>query len=511
MSTDHPVGATLRGGYRVIDVLRGGMGVVYICHQEATDQLYAVKTVRFDGAPDDVQGRLTRFGSEVNHWIRISRESTCDKIVTALAFDADERLLILEFIDGLPLSSLVRPGQVLHPRHFIDWARDIATAMHELHSRFRLIHRDLKPANVLVERKDLTAKVTDLGIGKVLEGADKTHTLIGTPKFMAPECFTGRASFRSDVYSYGATLFWMLTLEHAVALEGTLEEVPGSVPPRMRSLIEQCLQRDPEKRPESFDEVLRALSEVEDLAAFSFDADAYRFCETHGFHSPLPTEGDEEGEASCLFCVRQAELDRQITSTVHGSQVEAESSATGTVERSDAEPRRPAATGTAFMKDALLKGPRVEAPPEKPPRKSPRRAFLLGGAAVATVAAGWYLASLWGGGNDVDPNGEGNGKSNGVGGGNGNGNGTTNGGGHAATDGTCAHPGCDASVASSARFETFRASSPSADDWKSTHCPTHSPFVCPQCTRRHTEAETVRWDERCASCGHDGLPREGGE
>src|SRR5690606_19994842 len=122
-------GDSLPGGYRVVDILRGGMGVVFICDQEATEQLWALKTFRPDGTPEETARLEQKFGDEVRNWVRISRERPRDHVVQALTFDAAHRLLILEFVDGLPLHRLGPPDCPIHPRHVIGWARDIAAGM----------------------------------------------------------------------------------------------------------------------------------------------------------------------------------------------------------------------------------------------------------------------------------------------------------------------------------------------------------------------------------------------
>ena len=512
---DHPVGTTLRGGYRVINVLRGGMGVVYICHQEATDQLYAVKTVRFDGAESDVEVRLARFGSEVNHWIRISRESRCDRIVTALAFDADERLLILEFVDGLPISGLVRKGRPVHPRHWLDWARDIAVGMRELHAAFRLIHRDLKPANVLVSRKDLTAKVTDLGIGKVLRPEDGTHTLIGTPKFMAPECFHGRADFRSDIWAYGATLHWMATLEHATPLDGPIESGRPLPPPVVR-LLEKCLQRDPEARWQTFDEILASLDSIVDLSEFPVDEGEYAFCEVHRFHSPRPLSDDPE-EEPCLFCAQARRLDEQITwrgtAATDDSQPSAEASSASAADES--------ATRSVFLRGALGKEQRIEVLPGSEPTRVPwhrRRGVRLGFAALLLVglaAAGWGFFEWWRGRQPVRRDLGGQAESRGTGGdthrmGRVGENGVGENGGTVAATGHChIAGGCEHAAASTDAYEAYRdkyrARNGGRDlpDWKPHLCEEHSPVVCQQCSRRYPDDRELlkSGDERCDSCG----------
>ena len=178
LTKQHSVGDVLSGGYRVIDIKRGGMGVVYICHQPP-DRFYAVKTAALLGEQSEKLQKY--FRTEVDNWIRISSSHKHPNIVQALLYNEDERWLFLEYINGLPLHEVVKGGP-LHPKHALDWAHGIAVGMDHLHREFTLIHRDLKPQNILVAGLDLIPKITDLGIAKVLEldGDGQDNTVIGT-------------------------------------------------------------------------------------------------------------------------------------------------------------------------------------------------------------------------------------------------------------------------------------------------------------------------------------------
>ena len=107
--TQFNVGDAFPGGYVVLDIKAGGMGVVYICHQPSTDQDYAIKTVRLD-AGVDVELFLERFRDEVYNWISISSKSRHENIVDALLYNEDENWLFLEYVDGPGLHELCRHG-----------------------------------------------------------------------------------------------------------------------------------------------------------------------------------------------------------------------------------------------------------------------------------------------------------------------------------------------------------------------------------------------------------------
>jgi serine/threonine protein kinase len=91
----------------------------------------------------------------------------------------------------------------------IDFSRQIATGVDYAHGQ-GILHRDLRPGNVLVTAEG-RVKITDFGTSRFLEVADQASTIIGSPPYMAPEQFQGRAMFASDVYSIGVVMYEMMT------------------------------------------------------------------------------------------------------------------------------------------------------------------------------------------------------------------------------------------------------------------------------------------------------------
>lgn len=300
--TTYSIGETLTGGYQIIDVKAGGMGVVYICHQSGTDQFYAIKTVKFQSGHDSAELQR-RFSNEVFEWIKISRQRNHENVVQALLYNQDENWLFLEYVNGLPLHQAVPKGPA-HMRHCVDWARGIACGMDSLHREFSYIHRDLKPQNVLVSRDGLCAKITDLGIGKVIQEGSSDHTLIGTPGYMAPESFQGQADFRTDIYSYGAVVYRLMTGEPPFGRGAPSFDRPPDppssknpgIPKELDDLVLRCLDPSPKKRYQRFQDILNDIDLLPTIMD-SAKSDKYRFCKAHSFFSPVLPHSTE-----CLFC-----------------------------------------------------------------------------------------------------------------------------------------------------------------------------------------------------------------
>jgi len=306
----------LPGGYRVLDIRQGGMGVVYICHQSDTDELYAIKTVRLDGRAKEVDARLKLFSKEVRTWIHISNNTTNPHLVRALTFNSDHRMLYLEFINGLPLNRVVEKGRTVHVDHTLQWAKDIACGMEELHSRYRIVHRDLKPQNVLIhgETERLTAKITDFGITRNLSERGVAPARIGTPAYMAPEVDEGfGADFRSDIYSYGATLAWMVTGNTVFDVART-----RALPEALVGLIQKCLEREPSARIQTFGEIRAILDGIKPDSSLSTTS-YYHYCKLHQYQSPVERQALSKTRRSpCLFCIQAADLLRRESTMLLG-------------------------------------------------------------------------------------------------------------------------------------------------------------------------------------------------
>jgi serine/threonine-protein kinase len=119
--------------------------------------------------------------------------------------------MVLEYIEGEGLDRFIRRERTIPPTRALEIGLDVCSAIAFAHGH-QILHRDLRPANILVNR-DGVAKVTDFGTSRVLELQRDAYaaTRIGSPPYMAPEHFRGRAVFQSDLWSLGITLYEMLT------------------------------------------------------------------------------------------------------------------------------------------------------------------------------------------------------------------------------------------------------------------------------------------------------------
>jgi len=244
------------GSYQIIEEIgRGGMGVVYLAEDVRLGRRVALKSLPTAVATQpDLRERLRR---EARAAATISHPAVA--VVYALEELGDHLFMASEYVQGETLRNLIARGPLA-----IDRARgiaaDIAGALSAAHEA-GVIHRDLKPENVLI-KSDGSVKVVDFGIAHV-EGSDvsrltRTGFALGTPAYMAPEqLLGGTVDPRADVYAWGVVLSEMLHGRHP--LDQTTTGTPAAPKGPLMTVINRCLQPDPNARP-SARELVQALA-----------------------------------------------------------------------------------------------------------------------------------------------------------------------------------------------------------------------------------------------------------
>lgn len=258
------------GGYRVLDRLgKGGMSHVYLAEHAVLGKRVAVKVLSAGLRSDD--SARQRFVREARAAAAVDHQNIVH--VHDVDMDHDPPFLVMEYVDGVNLQAAVaRHGAFSAVETAIvgvEVARGLAAA-----AAAGLVHRDIKPANLLVDRHG-RVKILDLGIVRLpgedtlprLDAGDGTDVILGTLDYLAPEqaVDSSTVDFRADVYSLGATLYFLLAahppfpgtdIRHKLAAKQYGDPLPihrlrPDVEQGLSAAIHTLLARDPEARCQS--------------------------------------------------------------------------------------------------------------------------------------------------------------------------------------------------------------------------------------------------------------------
>lgn len=262
-----PPGTSLNGVYAIDQMIgAGGMGEVYRGHEVQTGATVAIKMLLPDMAENEAA--LALFRREASALLNLHH----DAIVRYFLFTVEPTLqrpyLAMEFIDGRSLSDILEAGPLPYD-DVVKLVRRVASGFHVAHQG-GLVHRDVSPDNIIVPRGDVSsAKIIDFGIARFTAIGDPTiigDGFAGKHNYVSPEqvgLFGHDVTFKSDIYSFGLVLFYAAT-GHKLDMGGSQfqlvekrRKVPdlSEVDPRLRPMLEQMLQPDPNDRPASMAEV----------------------------------------------------------------------------------------------------------------------------------------------------------------------------------------------------------------------------------------------------------------
>ncbi|WP_232211554.1 serine/threonine-protein kinase, partial [Nocardioides sp. CF8] len=241
----------------------GGMGEVWRGRDTTLDRPVAIKLLKAEYADDATFRR--RFEGEAQHAASLHHPGIAGVFDFGEASPLDgsatpRPYLVMELVEGQPLSALLRPGAPMDVEVTRDLMTQTADALGAAH-RAGIVHRDIKPGNLIVT-PDRQIKVTDFGIARAADGMAITETgqVMGTPAYLSPEQAEGRsATAASDVYSLGCVAFECLagrrpfTAETSVAtavahVRQPVPALPSSVPADLAAVVTRALAKDPAAR-----------------------------------------------------------------------------------------------------------------------------------------------------------------------------------------------------------------------------------------------------------------------
>jgi serine/threonine protein kinase/Tfp pilus assembly protein PilF len=252
------------GPYEILSSIgSGGMGEVWKARDTRLGRIVAIKKVK--------EQHSDRFKQEARSIAALNHPNICQ------IFDIGDDYLVLEYVEGKPLSS------PLPEQEAVRLAIQIATALEEAHQH-GIIHRDLKPSNIMMTDKG-SVKLLDFGLAKLYEQDQSTSNLptedfpatqvgaiLGTVAYMSPEQAQGQpADARSDIFSFGLVLYEMLSGRRAFSgdsnftvMTAIVNKEPDSVQasPQLEKIVKRCLEKKPAERYQTMAELKAALEKA---------------------------------------------------------------------------------------------------------------------------------------------------------------------------------------------------------------------------------------------------------
>ena len=285
----HQIGHVVAGRYVIKGVIGvGGMGTVYDARHIVLDNRVALKVLRQELVEEE--SIMKRFEQEARACAALIHPNLVSVYDCGIS-EHGEPFLVMQFLEGPLLLDDIKHDGKLSLDRFFEVFIQVCTALSYAHGE-GVVHRDLKPANIIVTRTPEGARVpvvVDFGIAKIedlggnMQMLTQTGEVFGSPAYMSPEqCQGTTIDGRTDIYALGCVMYEALTGRQAFAghnimtiLEKQLNEMPRSfeelstgstdeIPEALAKTVMKCLEKDPDYRYQTVDELKAALLRIKD-------------------------------------------------------------------------------------------------------------------------------------------------------------------------------------------------------------------------------------------------------
>jgi eukaryotic-like serine/threonine-protein kinase len=309
------------GAYRLRRLLgNGGMGEVYLAEHRLLKRPCAVKLIRSDRRSSHL---VARFENEIQATAKLTHPSTVEVYDSGIT-DAGEPYFVMEFLPGLNLKDIVDRTGPMPADRVIHLLRQVCSALGEAH-RHGMVHRDVKPANIFAaERGGIydVAKLLDFGLVK-FTGAESSDVQVtrdgvvaGSPLYAAPEMTLGGddVDARTDIYSLGATAYFLLTgrpvfdgekaldvvLAHLREAPAPPSDLGGNIPADLEAVVLKCLAKSPDDRFQTAAELEAALEACAENDVWTTEQAEQWWTETVDYSSRESNEESAEIEETSV-------------------------------------------------------------------------------------------------------------------------------------------------------------------------------------------------------------------
>lgn len=266
-SRDPMVGTTLDDRYYIEEILgTGGMSVVYKAVQLTIDRHVAVKTIKLQ--VDSKPVYRERFLREIRSLCALSHPNVVT-VYDCVIGDDDQPYVVMDYLRGKSLDNLIQDDGPLDLERFARISVQVCSALDHAHKK-GIVHRDVKPGNIVLMDEEMDfVKVVDFGLAKLGDDGRKltnSGELWGSPPYISPEqCMGKSGDARSDIYSFGAVMYEMLTgkdpFYDAISVFELIQKHVGSnprpfvdvnhklaIPAKVQDMVFKAMEKDPERR-----------------------------------------------------------------------------------------------------------------------------------------------------------------------------------------------------------------------------------------------------------------------
>ena len=265
-------GTYLQNRYEILEKIgSGGMSVVYKAQCHTLNRLVAIKVLKEEFAFD--KAFIDKFKLEAQAAARLSHPNIVS--VYDVVEEGSLHYIVMELIEGITLKNYIEKKGCLENKEAIGIAIQVASGIAAAHSH-HIVHRDIKPQNIIISR-DGKVKVADFGIAKAVSAQTMNATAVGSVHYISPEqARGGYCDERSDIYSFGITLYEMVAGkvpfegDNTVAVALAHLEDPVVPPtqynpdiwPGLEQIILKCTQKRPDRRYGNMEDVIADLRRV---------------------------------------------------------------------------------------------------------------------------------------------------------------------------------------------------------------------------------------------------------
>ena len=263
------IGSVIAGTYKILSVIgRGGMSTVYLAMNERANKPWAIKEVRKDGTGDF---EVVRQSLIVETDMLKQLKHPCLPSIVDVIDSEGCFLIVMDYIEGNTLLKTLQENGAQPQEHVIEWAKQLCDVLGYLHTRKPpIIYRDLKPGNIML-KPDGNITLIDFGTARTYKRENiEDTTCLGTRGYAAPEQFGGRGQTdeRTDIYCLGATLYHLVTGHNPSSPPYEIYPIrkwDQNLSAGLEQIISKCTQQDPDKRYQSYSQVLYDLEHYEEI------------------------------------------------------------------------------------------------------------------------------------------------------------------------------------------------------------------------------------------------------